>query len=407
MENLSINSERLWQSIMEMAEIGATEKGGCARLALTDLDKQARDLLVQWCREAKCKIEVDEMGNIFSTRPGKVKNQPVMTGSHLDTQPTGGKFDGVYGVLSGLEVIRTLNDHQIETSHPIQLVVWTNEEGSRFQPAMVGSGVVAGAFELNDIYDCRDADGLRFVDELSRIDYKGNKPATIPNARAYIEVHIEQGPILEDANDLIGVVTHQQGIRWYTVTVTGKESHAGTTPMPIRQDALMAAAEIALKVKSIAEVNTPSGCGTVGMFDCYPGSPNTIPGKVVFSVDLRHPDNATLEEMEQQLINFTKTLSNQCDTRVDGYWKYPARAFDENCVEAVHKVVQNLGFPYQKMITGAGHDASYMAQVIPTSMIFIPCKDGISHNEVEHATMDHCAAGCQVLLHTLLEISQS
>ena len=387
---------------MEMAEIGATAKGGCARLALTDLDKQGRDLFVSWCTDAGCSVEVDEMGNIFVTRAGTLEGKAVMTGSHLDTQPTGGKFDGVYGVLAGLEVIRTLNDEQVETIHPIQVVVWTNEEGSRFQPAMVGSGVLAGAFQLKDIYNCTDVDGTRLEDELERIGYKGKKRAVIPNARAYFETHIEQGPVLENADDVIGVVTHQQGIRWYTVTVTGRESHAGTTPMPLRKDALMTAAEIALKVRSIALDNAPAGCGTIGKFDCYPGSPNTIPGKVTFSVDLRHPDNKILEDMETDLRNFVTTLGNECEVDIDGYWKYPAMAFDSGCVETVRQSVSDLGYRHQTMITGAGHDASYMAQVIPTSMIFIPCKDGISHNEIEYASKSHCEAGCNVLLHTML-----
>ncbi len=266
-EDIHINEDRLWQSIMAMAKIGATAKGGCARLTLTDLDKEGRDLFVHWCQEANCVIEIDEIGNIFATRSGTADKNPVMCGSHLDTQPTGGKFDGVYGVLAGLEVIRTLNDHDIETKRPVQVVVWTNEEGSRFQPAMAGSGVLAGAFTLEDIYDCTDADGLRFEDELDRIGYKGSKTATPPNAKAYFEVHIEQGPVLEDANETIGVVTHQQGIRWYNVTVTGNESHAGTTPMDLRKDALVTAAKIALRVKTVAEENAPTGRGTVGRFE--------------------------------------------------------------------------------------------------------------------------------------------
>lgn len=401
-EDIRINPDRLWDSIMAMARIGATEKGGCARLTLTDLDKQARDLFVDWCEDAGCSIEIDRMGNIFATRSGVSLAQPVMTGSHLDTQPTGGKFDGVYGVLAGLEVIRSLNDQKIETANPVQIVVWTNEEGSRFQPAMVGSGVIAGAFKLEDIYDCKDVDGHRFEDELERIGYKGSKEITAPDAVAYFEAHIEQGPILENANDVIGVVTHQQGIRWYTVTVTGQESHAGTTPMPLRKDALMAAAEIALKVKMIAHDHSPAGCGTVGIFDCYPGSPNTIPGKVIFSVDLRHPDNDTLDIMENELRTFSSLLSNECEIDIDGYWKYPARAFDSDCIDTVQTAVDNLGYENQQMITGAGHDASYMAHVIPTSMIFIPCKDGISHNEMEHASKDDCAAGCNVLLQSIL-----
>lgn len=402
-EGIRINPDRLWESILTMARIGATKKGGCARLTLTDLDKQGRDLFVGWCKDAGCSIDIDKMGNIFATRPGTSSMQPVMTGSHLDTQPTGGKFDGVYGVLAGLEVIRSLNEQHIETQNPVQVVVWTNEEGSRFQPAMVGSGVLAGAFELSDIYDCQDVDGLRFEDELERIGYKGSKEVNPPEAIAYFEVHIEQGPILENANDIIGVVTHQQGIRWYTVTVTGQESHAGTTPMLLRKDALMTAAGIALKVKEIAMDHSPAGCGTVGMFDCYPGSPNTIPGKVVFSIDLRHPDNSTLDTMESALMTFCDSFDNQCAIDIDAYWKYAPRAFDNTCIETVQNAVENLGYRYQRMITGAGHDASYMAQVIPTSMIFIPCKDGISHNELEYASKSDCAAGCNVLLQSILK----
>jgi len=401
-EDIRINPDRLWDSIMTMARIGATEKGGCARLTLTDLDKQGRDLFVGWCTDAGCSIEIDKMGNIFATRPGTSSTQAVMTGSHLDTQPTGGKFDGVYGVLAGLEVIRSLNEQNIETQNPVQVVVWTNEEGSRFQPAMVGSGVLAGAFELKDIYNCQDVDGMRFEDELERIGYKGKKTVNPPDAKAYFEAHIEQGPILENTNNIIGVVTHQQGIRWYTVTVTGQESHAGTTPMPLRKDALMTAAEISLQVKKIALHHSPAGCGTVGVFDCYPGSPNTIPGKVVFSVDLRHPDNDTLATMEEELKTFSGSLSNECEIEIDGYWQYPARAFDATCIDTVQTAAENLGYDHRKMITGAGHDASYMAHVIPTSMIFIPCKDGISHNEIEHASKEDCAAGCNVLLQSML-----
>ncbi len=403
---IRVNAERLWASIMEMAKIGATEKGGCARLTLTDLDKEGRDLFVNWCEDAGCSIEVDGMGNIFATRAGSQNSLPVMTGSHLDTQPTGGKFDGVFGVLAGLEVIRTLNDASVETNHPIQLVVWTNEEGSRFQPAMVGSGVLAGAFELDDIYDCIDSQGRRFEDELERIGYKGAKPVQPPEAKAYFEAHIEQGPILENECETIGVVTHQQGIRWYTITVTGRESHAGTTPMPLRKDALMVAAEIALAVRGIALDHAPAGCGTVGVFDCFPGSPNTIPGRIIFSVDLRHPDNEVLNSMEKELHSFVDSCTQDkkihCEIEVDGYWKYSAMAFDPGCVAAVQAATDQLGYTNRKMITGAGHDASYMAQVIPTSMIFIPCEGGISHNEIEHASKEDCEAGCNVLLHTML-----
>ncbi len=402
---ISIDGDRLWQSLMEMAEIGATRNGGCCRLALTDLDRQARDLLVSWCKTAGCRIETDQMGNIFATRPGGPGTDPVMTGSHLDTQPTGGRFDGVYGVLAGLEVIRTLNDRNMETAHPIQLVVWTNEEGSRFQPAMMGSGVVAHALDIDRMYASMDSDGHTFRSELARIGYLGSRPATTPRAKAYIETHIEQGPVLEQAGKTVGIVTHQQGIRWYDIHVTGSEAHAGTTPMPLRQDALAAAAEIILELKSIALDHSPSACATVGRIECYPGSPNTIPGTVRFSVDLRHPQEQILDEMENRLSGFCSSLPAGCSSDIDGYWRYPARHFDDSCIETVRNAAERLGYSHLEMPTGAGHDASYMAQVVPTSMIFIPCRNGISHNEQEFASQDHCTAGCNVLLHSLLAMA--
>ena len=403
---VQINSDRLWQSILDMAEIGATAKGGSARLALSDEDRQARDLFVDWCRALDCDVEVDALGNIFATRPGRAEVPPVMTGSHLDTQPTGGRFDGVYGVMAGLEVLRALDDAQLTTAHPLQVVCWTNEEGARFQPAMVGSGAVAGAFDLAEVYAATDAQGLRLEDELRRIGYLGERPVAPPRATAYLEAHIEQGPVLESAGEVIGVVTHQQGIRWYRVTVTGQECHAGTTPMPLRRDALMAAAELALTVRRIAEEHAPAGCGTVGVFDCLPGSPNTVPGQVHFSVDLRHPDNEVLQQMETQLRSAAESLGDRCQVEIDGYWQYPARPFDATCIDAVQHAVEALRYPHRRMITGAGHDASYMADVVPTSMIFIPCRDGISHNEVEYATPEHCAAGCEVLLHAMLTLAE-
>ena len=402
MDHIRINGDRLWQTLMRMAQIGSTPAGGCARLALTDLDKEGRDLFVSWCVEADCTVEIDEMGNIFATRQGESALSPVMTGSHLDTQPTGGKFDGVYGVLAGLEVIRSMNDRDLVTKRPVQVVVWTNEEGARFQPAMMGSGVLAGAFDLQEIYNNTDVAGLRLEDELERIGYKGAKPAAPPEARAYFEAHIEQGPILEAEQKTIGIVTHQQGIRWYNVCVEGQESHAGTTPMPLRKDALVTAAGLAVTVQKIAEAHAPAGCGTVGRFECFPGSPNTIPGKVTFSVDFRHPDNSVLDEMEKMFRDSVDTLNNEFDIQVDGYWRYPARAFDKGCVGYVEHAARLLGYPAMQMLTGAGHDASYMAQVIPTSMIFIPCAGGLSHNEAEDASKADCEAGANVLLQTML-----
>ena len=404
--NLAINGDRLWASLMQMAEIGATEKGGNNRLTLTDLDKQGRDLFVHWCEEAGCSITVDAIGNIFARRPGRDGAKPaIMMGSHLDTQPTGGRFDGVLGVLAGLEALRTLNDHDIETDAPVEVACWTNEEGSRFSPAMMGSGVFAGAFDLDNILMKSDIDGAILGNELKRIGYNGSD---IPGERkvgAYFELHIEQGPILESEDKTIGVVTDAQGQRWYEITITGVESHAGPTPMPRRRDALVTSSKIIQEVNRIGHAHAPDACATVGHVQVRPNSRNVIPGEVFLSVDFRHPIDATLSTMDEQLKAFCTRVSknDQLSVEVVDFWYFPPTPFNENCVNAVRNAADRAGFTHRDIISGAGHDAVYIAGVAPTGMIFVPCEDGISHNEVENATPEDCAAGCQVMLHAVLE----
>lgn len=405
MENVAINGDRLWQSLMEMAKIGATQKGGCRRLALTDLDKEARDLFVHWCEDAGCTITVDQVGNIFARRAGR-NNQlpPIMTGSHLDTQPTGGKFDGVFGVMAGLEVLRTLQDYNIETEAPVEVSVWTNEEGSRFAPAMMGSGVVAGRFTLEEILAKKDIDGKVFGDELKRIGYAGECSAGQKPIGAFFEAHIEQGPYLEAERKTIGVVNKGQGQRWYDVTITGCESHAGTTPMPLRSDALAAAAKLITEVEAIANTNQPNACGTVGFMQVHPNSRNTIPGQVILSVDLRHPDDAILSQMDKALKAFCDCLSIEAGIKLvlDPIWYYAPVIFSQECISAVREGALAHGYSHMDIFAGAGHDACYIADFAPASMIFIPCEDGISHNEIENVTPSDVFAGCNVLLSAML-----
>ncbi len=405
MRNIRIDGDRLWRSLMEMAEVGATDKGGNCRLALSDLDKQGRDLFVEWCNEAGCTVEVDAVGNIFARREGADATlPPVMAGSHLDTQPTGGRFDGVLGVLAGLEAIRTLNDHAVKTAAPIEVVCWTNEEGSRFSPAMMGSGVYAGVFDLGDIKAARDVDGLVLGSELARIGYDGDRPATGHEAGAYFELHIEQGPILEAEEKTIGVVTAAQGQRWYEVTVTGRESHAGPTPMPVRRDALLGASRVVGEVNRIGHAHAPNACATVGHMRVSPNSRNVIPGSVFLTVDFRHPEEATLLKMDAELKAFATAAADETRVEIDvvDFWDFPPTPFDPACVAAVAEGAEAHGLDHMEIVSGAGHDAVFMAGIAPTGMIFVPCEDGISHNEIENATPEDCEAGCNVLLHALL-----
>ena len=400
-----INGERLWQSLMELARIGATPKGGVCRLALTDLDRQGRDLVIGWAREAGMSITVDQIGNVFMRRPGRDNAlPPIMTGSHIDTQPTGGKFDGNYGVLAGLEVVRTLNDLGLQTEAPIEVAFWTNEEGSRFVPVMMGSGVFAKAFSLETAYAAKDVDGKTVKDELQRIGYIGDEVPGQHPVGAYFEAHIEQGPVLEDHGITIGVVEAVLGIRWYDCTITGMEAHAGPTPMSLRKDALQVATKIMQEVVAVAMRHQPHGRGTVGMVQVHPNSRNVIPGRVKFSMDLRNVSNELLDQMDAEIRSCAQSVATESGLKVEieEVSHYPAVPFEAGCVEAVRQATQALGYSNMPCVSGAGHDAVYVARLAPAGMIFVPCKDGISHNEIEDAKAEHLEAGCNVLLHAML-----
>jgi N-carbamoyl-L-amino-acid hydrolase len=408
--NLRVDGARLWDALMAMAEIGATPKGGCNRQTLTDLDRDGRLLFRRWAEAAGCTVTVDRMGNMMALRPGRRPGlPPVVMGSHLDTQPTGGKFDGVLGVLAGLEVVRTLNDAGYETDHPLMVVNWTNEEGTRFAPAMLASGVWAGAFTEAYAYDRRDRDGRRLGDELERIGFNGEVPCAPQPWKCHLELHIEQGPILEAEGQEIGVVTGGQGIRWYDVTITGKESHAGSTPMPRRKDALVAAAHVIAALDRIARQHAPHAVITVGVIDARPASRNIIPGSASFTVDLRHPDAAVIEALDGAL---RAAVAEACARdglayEVQAIWDFPPVRFDEACVAAVREAADAFGYRHRDMVSGPGHDSCYAARVVPTAMIFTPCKDGLSHNEAESIEPHEAEAGANVLLQAAVRMARA
>ena len=391
---------------MRMAEIGATDKGGVCRLALTDLDKESRDLLSDWCAKENCLRSVDAMGNMFFRRSGQQQAaHPVGMGSHLDSQPTGGKFDGVYGVLAALEVIRTLNENHIATELPVELVVWTNEEGARFAPAMIGSGVYAGVFDLEYGHGRPDKDGKTIGEELRRIGYLENSLSENHGFSAFFETHIEQGPILEDRGIQIGVVKGVQGVHWYDIEITGEETHAGPMPMGMRKDALHCASKLLPEIYELATRYEPDARVTIGEFRIEPGSRNTVPSKAVFSVDLRHPDAHVFDQMHSDLLSLVGTLNKQerVNLEINDFWCSPPVEFDKTCVGMVRNSAQKCGYDCMDIVSGAGHDSVYISRVAPTAMIFIPCDDGISHAEIENTSPESVEAGANVLLHSVLE----
>jgi len=402
---LRVNRQRLWDSIMAMAEVGPGLEGGSRRLALTDEDRDGRDLFVKWCREAGCSISIDDMGNIFARRKGTDNTlPPVVAGSHLDTQPTGGKFDGVYGVLAGLEVLRTLNDAKVVTDAPLEVAVWTNEEGSRYAPAMIGSGVWSGVLDIAKAYAAVDKAGKSLGSELERIGYRGAEPACARPLKAAFEVHIEQGPILEQEERQIGVLSGIQGLRWYDLILDGEACHAGPSPMETRRDPFMAAAPIIAACYRLAAAHGPWGRATFGDIRAEPGSRNTVPERLVINVDLRHPDAGQLDQMDQE---FRALVARECEQyriehQVNEIWHMPVTSFAPHCVQAVREATDMLGFSNMDMVSGAGHDSLYIATVAPTGMIFVPCENGISHNEIENAKIEDLEAGCNVLLHAML-----
>ncbi|MFK7746001.1 MAG: Zn-dependent hydrolase [Roseobacter sp.] len=408
-QNLRIDPDRLWDSLMEMAKIGPGIAGGNNRQTLTDEDAEGRALFKSWCDAAGLDMGVDTMGNMFATREGQDQDAlPVYMGSHLDTQPTGGKYDGVLGVLGALEVIRTLNDLDVKTKHPIVITNWTNEEGTRYAPAMLSSGVFAGKHTQDWAYDRVDAEGKSFGDELKRIGWVGDEAVGSRKMHAMFELHIEQGPILEAEGKDIGVVTHGQGLRWIECTVTGKESHTGSTPMSMRKNAGRGLALVTELVHEIAMKNQPNAVGAIGHVDVYPNSRNIIPGKVVFTVDMRthllDKLNAMVAEFNERAPKLCADIGVEFECHIVGQFDPPA--FDETCVAAVRDAAQELGYSHMDIVSGAGHDACWINDVAPTAMIMCPCVDGLSHNEAEDITKEWAQAGTDVMLHAVLNTAE-
>jgi len=401
---LRVNGARLWETLQQMAQIGATPHGGVRRLALSELDRQSRDLFIKWATQAGCSIHIDKIGNIFARRAGlDPQLPPVLTGSHADTQPTGGKFDGIYGVLAGLEILRTLHEQQIETLHPLEVVLWTNEEGAHFAPAMIGSAVFTGISTLDYALSRQDETGYQQGDALQSIGYAGSE--TPGHAiQAAFELHIEQGPILEAAGSSIGVVTGAQGQRWYEISLTGEASHAGTTPMNLRRDALLGLAKLVSFVNNLGLAGAPDARATVGMVKISPNSRNVIPGHAWLTVEFRHPNSEALAEMDRALraeLDSIK-LTTHLDTSIEQVFRYEPVSFDLDCIAQVRTAAISLGYAHQDIISGAGHDACHLARYIPTAMVFIPCVGGLSHNEAEDILPEWAEAGANVLLHCVL-----
>jgi len=403
MEPVRIDGARLWSSLMELARIGATPKGGVRRLTLTEEDRRGRDLFVQWARAAGLDVRWDAIGNIFARRAGTDRDlAPVAIGSHLDSQPSGGKFDGAYGVMAGLEVVRTLNDRGIATRAPLEVASWTNEEGSRFVPTMTGSGVYAGVYRLAEVLENRDTDGVSMGEALDAIGYRGEAEAA--KIGAYFEAHIEQGPVLENTRTTIGVVQGALGQRWFDVVFSGQDSHAGPTPMDLRKDALLAASRLVLEVNRMAREYPDNARGTVGHMLVKPNSRNVVPGEVRMTVDLRNAKDATLDRMRADLERTCAALAEQyrvgCELKEVVY--FPPSEFDPSLVQSIREAAGELDLSQRDIVSGAAHDAVYMSRIAPTAMIFVPCEGGISHNEIENATPEHLAAGCDVLLSAVL-----
>lgn len=411
MSQLTVDGDRLWQALMTTAEIGGTAKGGIRRLTLTDEDRRVRDWFKTACEEVGCVVTVDALGNMFARRPGRDNTlPPICIGSHLDTQPTGGKFDGVLGVLAGLEVLRTLKDAGYETTAPIEVVNWTNEEGARFAPAMLASGVFAGVFDEAYALSRLDPEGVALGDALDDIGYRGKVPVGNHPMSAMFELHIEQGPILEAEEAAIGVVSGVQGMRWYELTITGRESHAGPTPMASRRDALLAAAKVVQLVRAIGVAHAPDARSTVGRMEVRPNSPNVVPGEVFLTIDLRHPDDAVLDAMERELENGLRSDDADLqgiDLALKPIWNSPPVVFDQGLRAHIRAAADRLGLKARDMVSGAGHDAAYIARVAPTAMLFVPCRDGISHNEEEYTSQEQCTAGTAVLLEAVLAFDSS
>jgi N-carbamoyl-L-amino-acid hydrolase len=406
--NLQIDSGRLWGAIHDTAKFGATAKGGVRRLTLGPEDKQVRDWFRDACNAAGLEVHVDALGSMFGLRKGRDMSKPPLgIGSHLDTQPTGGKYDGILGTLAALEVVRTLNDAGIETETPLCIINWTNEEGSRFAPAMMASATYAGDYTTDDIWSRKDATGVSVKEALDGIGYRGSEPVGQRKLGAFLELHIEQGPLLEAEGKTVGVVDRGQGIIWYDGHVTGFESHAGTTPMPLRRDALSAMAELTLAIEKIALAHAPNAVATIGEVNIANPSRNVIPGEIAFTLDVRSPDTAIMDALDRDIRAALSEIATRrrVEITLEQIWRKPPTIFDGKLVDAVQAAATELGYSYRRITSGAGHDACNVASVIPAAMIFVPCKDGISHNELEDATQADCSAGANVLLHAVLAVA--
>jgi N-carbamoyl-L-amino-acid hydrolase len=406
--NLQIDSGRLWGAIHDTAKFGATAKGGVRRLTLGPEDKQVRDWFRDACNAAGLEVHVDALGSMFGLRKGRDMSKPPLgIGSHLDTQPTGGKYDGILGTLAALEVVRTLNDAGIETETPLCIINWTNEEGSRFAPAMMASATYAGDYTTDDIWSRKDAAGVSVKEALDGIGYRGSEPVGQRKLGAFLELHIEQGPLLEAEGKTVGVVDRGQGIIWYDGHVTGFESHAGTTPMPLRRDALSAMAELTLAIEKIALAHAPNAVATIGEVNIANPSRNVIPGEIAFTLDVRSPDAAIMDALDRDIRAALSEIATRrrVEITLEQIWRKPPTIFDGKLVDAVQAAATELGYSYRRITSGAGHDACNVASVIPAAMIFVPCKDGISHNELEDATQADCSAGANVLLHAVLAVA--
>ena len=407
MPNPTVNPERLWSSLMALARIGATPKGGVRRITLTPADREGRELFARWCREAGLELRVDAIGNMFARRSGTEAGAPVVMGSHLDTQPNGGKFDGAYGVMAGLEVIRALNEAGVKTRSPLEVACWTNEEGSRFVPTMMGSGVFSGVYPLEEVLQNRDTEGVSVREALESIGYRGE--ARPHQVAAYFEAHIEQGPVLEDTGTTIGVVQGALGQRWFDVLLTGQDAHAGPTPMHLRKDALLAAAQLTLEVNRIANAFPDSARGTVGHVQVQPNSRNVIPGEVRMTVDLRNARDATLLAMRSELEKSAHAIAGERRVAIDlkEVVYFPPSEFAPELVERVRSAAKALRFSHRDIVSGAAHDAVYLSRIAPTAMVFVPCEGGISHNEIENARPEDLAAGCSVMLQAVLQTARA
>ena len=403
--NQRIDGQRLWKSLMDMAEIGATPNGGVRRLTLTEVDRAGRDRFRTLCEQAGLTVRVDAIGNMFARREGRdPARPPVLFGSHLDSQPSGGKFDGALGVLAGLEVIHTLNDLAITTEAPVELVNWTDEEGSRFGYSLMGSGVWSGVLAYDRASALTDLDGVSVGTALHAIGYNGPEKAEAFAADAYFELHIEQGPILEREGEKIGIVTGAQAMIWYDATARGQDAHAGTTPPAARHDALVCAARVIDLVDRMMRARGEEGRGTVGQLIVSPNSRNVIPGEVRFSVEFRHPSDTEVDRLEREFAREAEAIARNARValEIERVFKNPAQPFDPACIALVEGAAARLGYPARKIVSGAGHDAVYVARRVPTAMIFTPCKDGLSHNEAESIEPDEAEAGCQVLFEAVL-----